>query len=410
MKPAVPGMLRWLDARMLAFVPEEALPRFDEDRDGGPRRGRGAGRLRDREGGQVVVRDRALARVVSAAPRQVGHAATSAIALAFNQPVRAQRRREALRLRLRRAAASRRSSTTPARPTRRARGSRVLPHGPLALATKWRFECSAELTGAAGAAGPARPSAEGAPERARVRDLRTVQGQRRSAPRRRSIAPTRRRSPSTSRTPSMRHHAGTLPFEDQAGDRRVSRSAPRSSTTASAFSCAALQPNTRYTITVDGALVDRFGQRLPGQHVAEFGTGDGTPRLDIETGAWVVEASRPRVSRVGTQPHQLEVDVAAVPEASSASCRASSTGGTRAPSTLTKVGLETEHVTIPVKGRKNHWTADRRSSRPSCSAASGAPAGFYYLALRAPEEPAPEPAERGRHRRASCCSTSPTWA
>ena len=212
------------------------------------------------------------------------------IAVAFNQPVRAQRRREALRLRLRRAAAWRRSSTTPARPKMRARSFAVLPHEPLALATKWRFECSPELTGAEGPLGLEVDAKRR--RRARVRDLRPVQGHVGRARRAASSRPTTSASRSPSRTPldvearrrcrsrSSRRSTG-FPERAAVVDDRVT------------FSARALQPNTRYTITVDAGIADRFGQRLPGQHVASFGTGDGTPRLDVETGAWVVEASRP---------------------------------------------------------------------------------------------------------------------
>ena len=81
------------------------------------------------------------------------------------------------------------------------------------------------------------------------------------------------------------------------------------------YSVRALQPNTRYTITVDAAVADRFGQRMQGPHVAEFGTGDGTPRLDIETGAWVVEATRPGYPAWSRNLTSIEADITAVPEA-----------------------------------------------------------------------------------------------
>ena len=77
----------------------------------------------------------------------------------------------------------------------------------------------------------------------------------------------------------------------------------------------ALAPNKRYTITVDAALADRFGQHLSGQFVASFGTGDGTPRLDVETGAWVVEANRAGYAAWARNLTRIEADVAAVPEA-----------------------------------------------------------------------------------------------
>ena len=64
--------------RALSFVAGRGAAAFDKVRDGGPRRGRGARRLRDGEGGQVVVRDRTVARITLASPGQAGRRATSA--------------------------------------------------------------------------------------------------------------------------------------------------------------------------------------------------------------------------------------------------------------------------------------------------------------------------------------------
>ena len=121
------------------------------------------------------------------------------------------------------------------------------------------------------------------------------------------------------------------------------------------FSARALQPNTA-TRSPSRAASSIASAEAAGKHVASFGTGDGTPRLDVETGAWVVEASGPGIPRGRATSPRSRSTSRRSRRASSASCRASSTGGTRASSTSTKLGLKTKHVTVPVKGRKNHWT------------------------------------------------------
>ena len=149
-----------------------------------------------------------------------------------------------------------------------------------------------------------------------------------------------------------------------------------------------LQPNTRYTITVDAAVADRFGQRMQGPHVAEFGTGDGTPRLDIETGAWVVEATRPGYPAWSRNLTSIEADITAVPETKLGELAGQLDWWDQDVLDAKKVGLKTKHVTIPIKGRKNQW--DQIQIEPAKLLGSASPpAGFYYIALRAPEEPHP---------------------
>ena len=117
----------------------------------------------------------------------------------------------------------------------------------------------------------------------------------------------------------------------------------------------ALSPNTHYTITVDAALADRFGQRLDGPYVAEFGTGDGTPRLDVETGAWVVEATRSGYPAWARNLTTLEADVTAVPEAKLGELAGQLDWWDQEMFDVKKVGLKTKHVSIPINGRKNQW-------------------------------------------------------
>ena len=152
------------------------------------------------------------------------------------------------------------------------------------------------------------------------------------------------------------------------------------------FSARALQPNTRYTITVDAGIVDRFGQKLAGKHVASFGTGNGSPRMDVETGAWVVESSRAGYPVWSRNLTKIEVDVAQVPEGKLSALSGELNWWDGAAIDTEKLGLKTRHVTVPVKGRKNDWSQVQIEPAKLLGAAAQ-PGGLYYLVLQAPEEP-----------------------
>ena len=159
------------------------------------------------------------------------------------------------------------------------------------------------------------------------------------------------------------------------------------------FTVRALQPNTRYTITVDAGVADKFGQRLAGPHVAGFGTGDGTPRLDVETGAWVVEATRAGYPAWARNLTKLEADITAVPEAKLGALPGQLDWWDQEIARRRRSWASRRSTsTIPVQGRKNQW--DQIQIEPAKLLGGAAPpAGFYYMALRAPEEPHPR---RGR--------------
>ena len=147
MKPAVPGKYRWLDARTLAFVPDEDLPRstkFELEARAGTRALDGFGLAKAVKWSFETER----LRITLASP---GRWATpdQRITVGFNQPVR----RRDVEKRCAYASDSK-SVAAVVDNTGEAEDARasfvVLPHEPLALATKWRFECSRELTGAEG--------------------------------------------------------------------------------------------------------------------------------------------------------------------------------------------------------------------------------------------------------------------
>ena len=177
MKPAVPGIFRWLDAKVIAFVPEEALPRsskIEMEVPAGVKALDGFGIAKAVKWSFETERLHVSSRNAPTNGRRVTSASrspsTSRCAAATSRSDVATSPS---------AAASRRSSTTPARTVRRDKFA-VFPHEPLALATKWRFECSAELTGAEGplgleidakkpAASSSRPTGRSRSRRSRLR-------------------------------------------------------------------------------------------------------------------------------------------------------------------------------------------------------------------------------------------------
>ena len=151
-----------------------------------------------------------------------------------------------------------------------------------------------------------------------------------------------------------------------------------------------LQPNTRYTITVDPAVADRFGQRMPGPHVVEFGTGDGTPGLDIETGAWVVEATRPGYPAWSRNLTSIEADITVVPETKLGALAGQLDWWDQDVLDVKKVGLKTKRVDHANQGTEESVGPDPNRARQ----AAGQRVAARRLLLRRP--PGPGRAAPGR--------------
>ena len=397
-----------------AFVPDEALPRSTKLRAGGAAPGTTA--LDGFGLAKAVKWSFETERLRVTLGSRPGKWATpdQRIAVAFNQPVR--RRDVEKRCGYVSDAQARGGGRRQHGRGRRTRATSfaVLPHEPLALATKWRFECSPRADGRRGAAGArdsvgraARaPATRRACEPDRVRDLRSVQGHVGRRPRGGEISPDEASIVITFSNPL---DVDTPPRCRSRSSRRstASPSAPRSSTTASATRCARCSPNTRYTITVDAARRRRFGQRLAGpvrRRVRHRRRHAPPGRRDGRVGR---RGDAARVSRVVAQPHHARGrrHRGARGEARRARRPARLVGPGRG-RRRRRSGSRRNTSTIPIKGRKNQW--DQIQIEPAKLLGSASPpAGFYYVALRAPEEPHPGGPSRPRAR---CCSTSRTWA
>jgi uncharacterized protein YfaS (alpha-2-macroglobulin family) len=382
-RPSVPGKRRWTDAHTLVFVPAEGLPASTRVELEVP-----AGTVAlDGLGLPKAVRwSFETERLAVSFPDPPRRWATpdQAVAVRFNQPVAAREveRRCGYASDTGRVAGVVDSTGESAEARRQ---FRVIPHQPLALATKWRFGCEAALVGASGPL----PLGCGGGDGGAANEVAfetygpfVVAG---VAPSGAEISPDEASIVIRFSNPIAAPAGGPLPIKiapavDGFPERAVIAEEKVS------LPVRALSPNTRYTITIDGALADKFGQRLPGPHVASFGTGDGTPRLDIETGAWVVESGRAGYAAWARNLTRLDAEVAAVPEAKLAALAATLDWWDDDPVDLKKLGLRGRQVPIAIKGKQNQWM--QVAIEPArLLGSSSPPAGFYYVALRAPEEP-----------------------
>ncbi len=389
-RPPVAGKLRWLDARTLALLPAAPLPgstHFDVEVPSGTKAPDGVGlskavrwsfeteRLRVRFGGGQAEN-----------PGSWG-VPDQPVALAFNQPVRARDvERHCLYLSDTARQAAVVDSTGEAEEARLR--FRVIPHAPLALDTAWRFRCDAELRGTEGPLGLETSGGgdAGAPPSELAFHTYGPFTATLSNPRGSQISPDE-----TSIVVAFSNPLGALagppPIKIEPSVEGFPERAAVGVDRISMY-VRALKPNTRYTITIDPSLADKFGQHLAGQFAAGFGTGDGTPRLDVETGAWVVESTRAGYAAWARNLTKIEADVAAVPDAKVGELAAAIDWWDEGSVDLQKLGLRAVHATIPVHGKQNQWEQVAIAPGQLLNAPSPGP-GVYYVALRAPEEPRP---------------------
>jgi uncharacterized protein YfaS (alpha-2-macroglobulin family) len=145
-----------------------------------------------------------------------------------------------------------------------------------------------------------------------------------------------------------------------------------------------LEATTEYAIHVDGALTDVFGQKLPGSFDATFTTGSASPRLDVETGSWTVEASRGNYPIWTRNLTKLEVQAAAVPVAKLPALLGALDFWDEQSVDLAKLKIPSVKKKIALKTKANRWEQwqldPRRVLGPQSSAT-----GLYYFSVQAPE-------------------------
>jgi uncharacterized protein YfaS (alpha-2-macroglobulin family) len=144
-----------------------------------------------------------------------------------------------------------------------------------------------------------------------------------------------------------------------------------------------LEASTQYDIHVD-ALADVFGQKLPGAFDASFVTGSASPRLDVETGSFTVEASRGSYPVWTRNLTRLEVQAASIPVAKLPALLGALDFWDDHAVDLGKLKIPSIKKKIALKTKPNHW--EQAVLDPHKLLGPQAPAnGFYYFAVQAPE-------------------------
>jgi len=153
-----------------------------------------------------------------------------------------------------------------------------------------------------------------------------------------------------------------------------------------------LDAMTEYKIHVDGAVTDVFGQKLPGPFDASFVTGSASPRMDLETGSFTVEASRGNYPLWTRNLTKLEIQAAAIPVPKLPSLLAALDFWDEQTVDLAKLKIASVKKKVPLKTRKDHWEQVTLDPKKILGPETPA-AGFYYFAVQAPEA---ENGERSR--------------
>lgn len=149
-------------------------------------------------------------------------------------------------------------------------------------------------------------------------------------------------------------------------------------------SSVSLEPQTSYTITIDGSLEDAFGQKLGATHKASFKTGNAKPGLSMETGQWVVESSRPGYVLWTRNLSTIEVEAAKIAEGRLLELLPQLHWWDEEAVDLGALKIPSVKQRLQVKGRQNKW--DQYVLEPQKLLGGAAqPGGFYYFAVRAPE-------------------------
>jgi uncharacterized protein YfaS (alpha-2-macroglobulin family) len=393
-KPKLPGRYVWLDAKTLELSPHEGLPRstrVEVEVPAGTKALDGFGIAKAVRWSFETERLRVTFPGAGVTPPEKWAPPDEVVNLLFNQPVRAADLADRCAYLSDRGRVDAAVDNTGQTEDARAR-FRVFPRSPLPSATKFRFTCDEKLTGAEGPLGLVAKNDDGTPANSVAFETFGPFAVASVAPQGSQIPPDDAAIVLKFSSPLA---AGTAPLPIkiepavEGFPERLSISEDRAS-----MSVSALKPNTTYTITIDGTLTDRFNQKLGATYRASFGTGDGTPRLDVETGAWVVESTRAGYAAWARNLTHLEADVAAIPEAKLADVASQLDWWDEDALDTKKAGLRAVHATLPVKGKENQW--EQVAIEPAKLLGSKAPpTGFYYVALRAPEEPKPEYGRQG---------------
>jgi alpha-2-macroglobulin len=251
---------------------------------------------------------------------------------------------------------------------------RVKPASRLKIDSPWTFRCEANLRGVQGTLGL---------EKAIERDFRTYAPLRLVSARPKAdkeVDPDWQQVSLLFSNP-MRNYA-TMPVDIQPPVRglaeRLSSDDNLVSTTAS------LRPKTRYSLRVKAEIEDAFGQRLGKDATVEFRTGNARPRVSMDTGQWVVEATRSDYVLWARNVSTINIEAARIEEERLPALLPTLNWYDDEAVDLDKLKIRSSRQRVSVKGRLNEWD-QVRLDLPKLVGRAAAPTGFYYLAVQAPE-------------------------
>jgi len=139
----------------------------------------------------------------------------------------------------------------------------------------------------------------------------------------------------------------------------------------------ALEPQTRYTLTVGGQQRDAFGQTLGEARVMEFRTADAEPTVSIESGYFVAELTRPALPLWTRNVGELQVRAVKVEAGNFHELQPLLRWWDEDPAKLDATSLEQRRVTVRVEGTRNRW--GQHPIDPAALLGGEAGPGMYYV-------------------------------
>ncbi|HZJ62209.1 MAG TPA: MG2 domain-containing protein, partial [Kofleriaceae bacterium] len=148
--------------------------------------------------------------------------------------------------------------------------------------------------------------------------------------------------------------------------------------------CAAqLEPQTSYTLTIDAAQTDEFGQKLGKPEVLKFHTSDAKPAVAMESGYFIAELKRPVVPVWTRNATELQVTAVPITQANFHQIRPLLDWWEPAPADFSKTRLKPKNKKLAVTGPRNKWRQHALGAAELFGGASGP--GMFYLEIGSTE-------------------------
>ncbi len=150
------------------------------------------------------------------------------------------------------------------------------------------------------------------------------------------------------------------------------------------LSCAVqLEPQTAYTLTIDAAQKDVFGQALDKPQLLSFKTTDAKPTISMESGYFVAELKRPVIPVWTRNVTALQLRAVEITPANFHLLSPLINWWDPKPADLSKTKLVAKQKTLAVSGVKNKWGQHPISSAELFGATPGP--GMFYVELGSTE-------------------------